>query len=832
MSPEPFETLSPDPAKQGRVRRSKACKHCHSLKVRCTPVDEADPSSPCVRCVNSNKVCEMDLDQPRKRKKRAPAKEAATIAELKEQVRQLQAQLMRQPRGASGMGITASAGTSGASGASPHPGSVSPVASSVSGRDLQSPLFVLKRDLENEIALLCEDHVVLKDITDEIKRNADHRQQMLHGDKPIDVVSLGVISMDEANVRLEVYRTHLYASHPLVSVPDDLTVESMIETQPFMFNTIMSISCMGMQGHVDPEVSLALENHAVGSVVMEIMVAGAKTVELLKCLILLSLWYNSPELFKLRRYHILNNVAVTLLHDLGIVDRSSFCYSDDTKTIQKSDGQYRSLEYRALIMILYFSTVNICLILRRAVFVKWTPYVNDCCELLEKYGSELWKNLAVFSRLNHQLERIHHIIHSPDSADRPHVPKYVRSEFQTHLAAIKAKLNPSDHQHNAYYYSVEAYLFQPNFANFHVARPGMKRCSENLSTDTLIDVARCTTSCLHALDEFSLLLSPEVSALPLFYSSRVIYTAGMLLRLRYLILSLPSHIEKELVPRYAIIAIQKLSKQVITASKMFPANYFLKKMTLILRLFIQTYVTQVLELLRHNETLSQFQETGRFPKIYKDDIKHMINLATVFSKLGSDENVASPFGKSYPPAPYLDMLSSLASSFRRPKDVDDDDSKLQNSGDPGSTSPEEELVSGAPSRMATPERRSQTPGSALQPPATVPQPPVDPTANMGGNLLVEGDSVARDPFGTPVTNGLPTMGTNGTIFPPLQLPPVDGAFSGIQGPGWDYTVDNGDIFIDDEFWSNLLSADSNTTSHKFHFAQDEPVKTENLLFMN
>lgn len=760
----------------------------------------------------------MDLDQPRKRKRRN-VNDAATIAELQEQVQRLQAQLaQQQDTGSSGAGASESSVR----------GSVSP-ASNFPARELQSPLFVLKCDLENEISLLCEDHVALKEITDEIKRNANRRQQMLSGAQPVDVVSRGLISMDEANVRLQVYRTHLFESHPLVAIPDDATVESMIASLPFIFNTIMSISCMGMQGNVDPDLSLALENHALGTVVTEIMVAGSKTVELLKCLILLSLWYNSPELLKLRRYHILNNVAVTLLHDLGIVERSSFCYNDNTKLIEKSDAQFRSLDHRALILILYFSTVNICLILRRAVFVKWTPFVDECCELLEKYGSDKWRDLAVFSKLNHQLERIHHIIHSPDSGGRPRVPKYVRTEFQTHLLAIKAKLNPEDHQHNAYYYSVEAYLFQPNFDNFNVARPCLKLCSQNLGTETLLDVARCTTSCLQALDEFSLLLSPQVSALPLFYSSRVIYTAGMLLRLRYLILSLPSHIEKELVPRHAIVAIQKLSKQVISASKMFPANYFLKKMTLILRLFIQTYVTQVLELLRHNQTLSQFQETGRFPKIYKDDIKHMINLATYFSKVELYDNVTSPFGKAYPPAPYLDMLSSLASTFHKPKD-DDGDRKV-NASDPESQSLEEETPS-AISKDPTPIRDNQM--LAEQQPVALPPILLETSSNMGQSFSAVDNGLSRATYDTLPNTAMPNNGTN-TAYHPSQLPAAassDGEFPSMHDLALDFTPENGDILIDDEFWSNILSADSNAAPNKFHFAQDGPIKMENLLFMN
>lgn len=822
------ETASPTGDSKGRVRRLKACKQCHGLKVRCTPVDENDPASPCVRCVNSNKVCEMDLDQPRKRKKRSTNKEASTVAELREQVRELQEKLLILQR----QNLAAENHIKNEAGPSPSMANHSPAQSSTGAPDVDSPLFISKSDLEKELALLCEENVTLREITEEIRRNADRRQEMLYRDKQLDVVSLGIISMDEAELRLRVYRDHLYAANPLVALPSDATVESMIANQPFMFNTIMSITCMGMQSLVNPDVSLALENQAVSSVVTEVMVAGKKTVELLKCLILLSLWYNSPELFKLRRYHILNNVAVTLLHDLGIVNRASFDYSGDTQVIQKKEEQYRSLEYRALIMILYFSTVNICLILRRAVFVKWTPYVDECCELLEKYGDQPYKELAIFSKLNYQLERIHHIVHAPENCDKPKITKYVLSELQTNLATIKAKLKPEHHQYRAYYYSVEAYLYQPNFANFNLVSTDKKSCTQNLSTDTLVDVAQCTTSCLYALDEFSMLLSGEVSALPLFYSSRVIYTAGMLLRLRYLILSLPSHIEKELVPRYAIVAIQKLSKQVSAASKMFPANYFLKKMMLILQLFIQTYVTQVLELLRHSETLAQFQVPSRLLDIYKHDMKDMIKLANVIYKFGSGANLTNAFEKTYPPAPYLDMLSSLATGFRQKK------------GNPGPEAPPH--ARSMHKSMSLQESGLRHPGMGNIPDGiphsetatSAPHiPPLNGQPELVSGVLAGQHGVfpnnqdqTMNSAGQPHFAHMVTDAKDSSVYT-QPVPPVNHNYPNMA-PNWDTLLSKDDYFIDDEFWSNLLSTDSNALSSKFHFAQDEPMKTENLLFMN
>ena len=50
--------------------------------------------------------------------------------------------------------------------------------------------------------------------------------------------------------------------------------------------------------------------------VAEVMVVGTKSVELVKAFLVLCLYYNSPELFKQRRYHMLNTICVSLLHDV------------------------------------------------------------------------------------------------------------------------------------------------------------------------------------------------------------------------------------------------------------------------------------------------------------------------------------------------------------------------------------------------------------------------------------------------------------------------------------------------------------------------------------
>ncbi len=50
-------------------RRAVACKSCHTLKVKCIPSDPDDLSSPCVRCIKTRRVCEIDTNYSRKKRK-------------------------------------------------------------------------------------------------------------------------------------------------------------------------------------------------------------------------------------------------------------------------------------------------------------------------------------------------------------------------------------------------------------------------------------------------------------------------------------------------------------------------------------------------------------------------------------------------------------------------------------------------------------------------------------------------------------------------------------------------------------------------------------------
>lgn len=780
----PGDTRSPQ---NSRPRRARACKLCHSLKVRCQPVDLLDPSSPCVRCTNSKKTCEIDIEQPRKR--RRPAGKSADVAALHDQIRDLKEQLAR---------ATSAASVNIASENHQYGGTASPGQNAIPNQpplSVLSPEFVSKMDLQKELSILADDTVALGKLALGIKMQANRRKELLAADqKAVDVVSLGLIDMDEARERLNVYRLRLYLVAPLVDIGHTVTPELLIQDQPYLFNVIMSVASMVYQKSKDPDMATKLEAHAADAVVKQVLVYGAKSVELVKSLILLSLWYNSPEFFKLRRYHILSSVAVALVHDLGIVSKKTFSYSfncHDPNNIMSLDSP--SLEYRALVMVLYFSTVSICMILRRAIYTRWTPFVDECCRLLEQSSLEEHKAIAVLLRLNREFERIHHMVHLADSSRLPQVSKFAVAEILANLTMIRHNIAPTDHRALSYFYSVEAYLYQPDLSEVRHEQGNLPdnptRTSKNLSNQTLRLIANCTTSCLSSLDEFNKLSPEEIASLPLFYGSRIVYTAGMLLRLRFLILLLPSLIEKELVPRFALYTISKLNKNITVALNVYTDNNYLKRTHLVLQLFIQTYVAQVHEIVGQEDgTPANF----RVPELPPDrnPFDHITESLVSFK---ADPIFRAAQDKSYP-ALHLDLLSYAAAAHRNRGDSESGPSSEPNH----KRIPESDRPQLQPNISIDNIHRGQHDIKPLQfHPATVQE-------------------------SSPMTANGNDGGVNGIEKTPMFQNQI--ADSTAIRPSSSESFFN----LDEEFWLNLLTTDRN----KLHFAQNDPVMpVESMFFL-
>lgn len=783
------EASSALPHKKKSTRTAVACKSCHGLKVKCTPADERNPAGPCLRCFNAKRKCEVDYNLVRKKKRKhepSPgpdsvlsysdqrllhdglydegsasviARQEETIARLSEQVRQLKQQ------GASSMR---------------SPAGISPLMS-----DTDSLGFVLKSDLESELAVLAQSNTNLNELAHKLKETAERRNALLSENFKRDLVSQGYLSIEEAQKRIELYNTRMFPSHPHVVIPPVSEVENFRLEQPCLFNCVMAVSNTVHPGPVDPDVALTIENIATLGVTVEVTVTGTKSVEMIKCLLLLSLWYNNPEMFRNRRYHILNVLSVTLLHDLGMVAKPDFCVGSDSDDLS---GGTTNVEYRRLVMTLYSITVSFCLILRRTIFVKWTPFVEKCCSELENSTDERWREFAVFSRLNHQLDRIHNIVHSPEVTERSYSPSvYIVHEMLNVLSLIKVKLSKRNHAYLAYYYSVEAYLHEPILSQVLVY-DSASSSDVHLNEKAVKLIVNCTSACLNSVQEFNQLLIEDLAAIPLCYASRIIYTAGMLLRLRYLILSLPSHIEKDLVPRKAVQVIQTLNNNFTQASTLHPYNHFLNKTRLVLQLFIQTYVSQVQDILHKN---------GGTPQNFKPmDPRTKEEVESLVNKPEGGGLITTESGATYKSQMPIDYLLYAASY----KENNPNGSIMERRYAPVSNARDDQSTKNPTTTSAANIPRSDT------------------------RLPLSGES--QIPY---FNRASPMPLTGNNSFLPGHMDRIAPTLSYSQPPMVPETLNESFGALNDEFWGDLISNDLNRVN--FTNSSANPLNEE-VFFMN
>ncbi|EGV65778.1 hypothetical protein CANTEDRAFT_92110 [Yamadazyma tenuis ATCC 10573] len=612
------------------TRRSVACKNCHALKVKCVPSDPNSPASSCVRCLHTKKKCEINLNQPRKRRKKAEIEEMRLLEQQKlTSTTSVDTKLNTSQMSQDDGNLSRSSGGSHAE--TPLSNQTAHMKSLVAAVAIQTPItpsseapnaiamaelhrqimqlkteveyyksrsrlitderqYVSEADLKKELQVLACDSQSLLQQSVELKDWASHRRLMITDPNAnIDVLSKGLISEQEAEERLRLYREQVHDRFPYFGFDGVSSAAQLAENSPFLFNSIMVVASVILT-NADPIHCQRLDIEVTRELVTNLLIAGSKSDEILQGLVLLSFWFNSPELVRQKRFHLLNSLAISLLHDLGLLDREA----DIAPEV--------SLQRCKLIAVIYTSAVSTCLILRRSIYVRWTAHVERCCQILEAHPLVKVRNLSTCARLCRILERINTLVHNSESAvDDTTATLYMMSDFGEQLNEMKKKIDPGQHGTLSFFYAVEAYLHEPLLSQ--VAGVNEEDGHLFFKERAVTSITKSTTACINCLTEFSKLEIEHIASIPIMLTSRILFTAGILLRLRYLVLSVPLQIEKSVVPEDAISKIQSLNLMLMEASKAFPANFTLRKLSMTLQLFISVYSVQITNLLRSNDRL-------------------------------------------------------------------------------------------------------------------------------------------------------------------------------------------------------------------------------------
>ncbi|CEP63530.1 War1p LALA0_S08e04588g [Lachancea lanzarotensis] len=434
----------------------------------------------------------------------------------------------------------------------------------------------------------------------------------------LDPITLGIISKEQAQRRLGLYRYEISNKYrfPFVKIPAEQTLDELREHEPILFATIMSVVSAILKGdEFNEEQNMRLDNFTLGLISHHMTRLGAKNLELLKSLLTLCLWYNFPEWSNKTRFHFFNYYCCCLIKDLipsrkpqlfALIQNTKYPTDDEAAAID--DFLIQNESYSRLVIIVYVSALNINIFLRQPIQNRWGLLQERAIRLMSLFDSgpvssyerEEDEILLTFARLNHILEVIHVRLHEADedpSDQHEGLASPVQSRLlltlQQDLMNIFQRIPSERTRVLAFYHSVEAYLHEWPFSRY------LSNIPDPLTISKIPEVVsqsfhKLTLSCINAMHEF-LKLSPElIASLPLFHTSRVIYTVGMLLlRVRYTTITVPAFAYLREMTQPAISLIRRTSQSLDESARLYPYNNFLSKLRYVVALFVQIYANKI-----------------------------------------------------------------------------------------------------------------------------------------------------------------------------------------------------------------------------------------------
>jgi hypothetical protein len=177
-----------------------------------------------------------------------------------------------------------------------------------------------------------------------------------------DIIDSGVLTLPEADAMLDRYRTFKTPQFPFVVIPPDVDADFLRRKSPFLFLTVMSAcyeSDLTMQHKLRAEIK--------SEICRRLMMNEERSLDLLQGLLVHICWCHYHVSPKRKQMFLLNQLALTIVIDLGL-DRSSYNFSirvgvDVDKMTSQSqgcglkDGRRPSAEIRAFLGCYYLCSM-------------------------------------------------------------------------------------------------------------------------------------------------------------------------------------------------------------------------------------------------------------------------------------------------------------------------------------------------------------------------------------------------------------------------------------------------------------------------------------------
>lgn len=660
----------------GKVKRNTfACTNCHSVKQKCIPSDKLDIyRKACKRCLKLDKSCKFDLSKrTRKKKKKVILDISSSNTSESSKTTDMTTKISSFLVPGSLNNDRTELFTHGSSSlisiwqqqrSLPQPWTINKCVQPLLHDSFSHQKSFLKEEVQK---ILIYQKNKLEITSEKLLKAEKQRNQIpeLIGTIPLhtDPIVLGIISSHDAEYRLKLYNEMSERFKlPFVRLPPNLTLDQFRRKYPILFSAVLSVSSV-----IIPHSSnLEITNMKIDSFILSLIChyafkTGERSMELLKSLLVLCIWYNFPEWTHKTRYNFFNYICCCLARDLSSNLRQKLHVIDDNGNDYNGDKQMsihifpdEDASDPRIFLLTYISSLNISIFLCEPIQLKWSPIFDAVCrDLLNRaytiggeYNRENDEIFIIFAKLNHCLEIIHTKIH--ESYDLKYL-KFDKDEMvrslQHELDQVFISIPKSRHRVLSFFYSVEAYMYESVVSDFF---SDIKDKSRIDSVPKKIEDAfiKCAGSCINALKEFDK-FSPElVASLPLFHISRMIYTLGMaLIKLRFVVITIPAFHHLKKFTEDILFVVNNISQLLDKTTQMFPYNNISCKLQYVCALFTQTYankLTKFLDFSQHTVKHNLEPQYGIVPDLlFNNNPEFKLSMTNQSINTNNEKNVSN-----------------------------------------------------------------------------------------------------------------------------------------------------------------------------------------------